>query len=380
MSPRRKGDSYYFDRILPGIGRLQAKAWTLRRPVFDRRDRLVLTLYEDGELEALRALKAGRLTIVQIEDARKRKRLHLLDTTGQGAAPLWTTVATVLARQAKVEPPLDLTRRCRHITVEGYRKSWYALQKAGVLGMAATVADLETVDWEDVERGWGRSAAHWNHLRRAISRVLTLHLGQLHPLRRDILARIPGREEIPREPDLAPEVFWAVLARVSPHLRAPIVALVAGGFRRSELQQAQRDDLMPHTCAVRVRRKVKNRWSIRNVQIEPELWSWVDAAIPVTVGMPWLLEQWHRACRAHGLPPVTFHDLRHCCGQWAMDEGADEAEVQKQLGHKTRHQTAIYTARTNRGRAAKATGSALLGGHVPTLVPTPQHPRRRHHA
>ena len=378
MSPRRRAGSFYFDRILPGIGRIQAKAWTLSRRTFEARDRLLLTLYEEADLETLQGLKAGRVTIVEVLHARKRKTA--LDVTGQMGAPLWPTVERTLSQQAKRAVTLD--RRTPHVTVEGYRKSWKALRAANVLPVAPKVAELLHVDWEAVERHWGRSPAHWNQLRRAVSRMLTLHLGEHHAQRVALMASIPRRVEVPREPDLSPEAFVSALEALSPHLRAPIVFLVGSGLRRTEAWQVRPDDLRHATHSIRVRpragERLKNDASHGYIAIEPALWPWVTAAVPMPVTAPYLLERWQAACQAVGAEPTTLHDLRHCFGQWAANAGVDEGEIQKQLRHKTRFMTAIYTARKNRAKAAAAVGHALaFAGLVPAPVPTGHIMRRK---
>lgn len=228
------------------------------------------------------------------------------------------------------------------------------------------MSNLATADWAKLEAKWGRSAANWNQLRRAVSHFLTLHLRLDHPIRRTVLDRFPLRREIPREPDVSPAMFWRLLSQLSPHLRAPVVTLVATGLRKNELGQLRREDLMPETCGLRVRKQTKTGSSIRVVYADPALWGWIEAAIPVSLTMDYILKRWRTVCRKEGVPTITFHDLRHCHGQWATDEGMDASSIQKQLGHATPTQTAIYTARKNRRDTASAVARQL---GVPPEVP-----------
>lgn len=374
MTPRRMGGkeswSYAFDRTFKGVGRIQAKAWTRKRAVFNRRDALLCQLYEDGRLDLLTAIRAGRLTIVQIEAARRSKTLGMLDATGSTAVPLWPAVEAALSRQAKTTVRLDVPMP-RNSTVNGYRKSLRALRESGALGDSPVVGDLLRVDWAALEAAWGRSPASWNQVVRALSRFGTLHFGsRAH----DAVVRLmdalkaTARTEVPREPDVTQAAFWDALARVKAEYRPALCVLTMTGIRKGELEQLTRDDLLPITRTVQVVKKTKTETSKRLIGVPPETWQWVLAAVPLPVSMDTIGRAWSRACRETGMGRVTLHDLRHCFGQWAVDAGVDEGAVQKTMGHKTRHQTAIYTARKDR---RKATGAVAVSmGVIPTQAPT----------
>lgn len=350
MSPSKTAAGVYrFDRVFRGVGRVQVSAETRRVTEFRARDALLTRCYQRGRLDLLRALKAGRLSILELVDADRRDALGEIDVEGQSHRPFLAA-----AREA-------LTRGTRNaVTLEGYLKSLRSLEAEGVLRATMTVHDLAQVDWTALEREDTRSPAHWNHARRAISRALTLLLGdEHHPLRRAVMKVYPARTEIPREPDVTPDAFLRAVEHMQLPLRPVIMAFVATGLRRAELGQLRPDDLMPLTFGVRVRRRTKNATSLRVMPVDPRFWPWIVAAVPCPMTVDQVLRHWSRACRAAGLGRVTLHDIRHLFGQWAADGSVDEGAIQKAMGHKTRQQTAIYTARRAKRQVSAAVADAL---------------------
>jgi integrase len=139
-----------------------------------------------------------------------------------------------------------------------YPTAWKALRSSRVLSEDAKLTDLLRLDWIALERAWQRSSAHWNHLRRGVSRMLTALLeGEAHPFRVAVMKNFPGRQEIDREPDLTPEAFWRVVGFLREEVRPFFVALAVLGCRSSELIQLKRQDLRPLTTSVAIRRRVK---------------------------------------------------------------------------------------------------------------------------
>ena len=88
----------------------------------------------------------------------------------------------------------------------------------------------------------------------------------------------------------------------------------------------------------------------------------------------WYGTHWARALRAAGLSPHTrFHDLRHTCASWLVQDGVTFKEIQEQLGHaaigitldryshldKQRTRDTVRRAMAAR-RASAAAGSAVV--------------------
>jgi integrase len=353
--------SYRFDRVFPGVGRLQRSsgAKTLRQ--FHRRDALLSKLYEQGRLDLLRGLKSGAITIAELLDADRRDRLAA------------TRADSVLLRR-----PLwaEAQRRFAgdHATERRYRTSLDAFRARGVLGDTATVAMLADVDWDDLMETWDRSAADWNHLRRAVSRLLSLMLGRAHPWRAEVLAAIPTRVELPRDVDLTPEAFHAALGELAEHYHPYIWALVGSGMRRGELWRLRKSDLMPLTHAVKIRGAKAG--SDRTLDLDPWIWRQVERVVPAALTEDRVYRAWRHACEQAGLGRVRLHDLRHCFGQWSLDGGMDERDVQKAMGHRTAHMTRRYTTRKQRRQVSMAV-ARVLGVPQPDPQPSPESGARR---
>lgn len=362
MSPTKtsKDGTFRFDRYFRGVGRVQVSSGARKLTEFRRRDGLLTKLYEQSRLDLLLALKERRITAAELVNADRQDRLPSVAADLVADRPLWKTALALVDRMT-----------CGEGTKENYRVSWRALQASGVLPANAPVAALLRVNWRALEAAWGRSPAHWNHLRRAVSRTLTVLLdSKAHPFRVAVLKDFPTRHEIDREPDFTPAAFWKVVNLTPSHLRPFYVALAALGCRGAELLQLTRDDLMPLTSSVRIRHRVKNRTSTRTLPVDPTLYAWIDRAVPVPLRRDWYREQWYAACDKAKVGRVRLHDLRHCHGQWVIRQGVPEVVLQKYLGHATAHMTRRYAAQV--AQVADATAIARALG-------VPQPPKKAKH-
>jgi integrase len=350
LTPKRSGTPpARFDRIFPSVGRIRqptrAKTWR----EYLRRDAVILKLYENSQLEILRAFRDGELTIEQLVEAdRNDKSLATLDDL-KLRAPLWAAVNAAL-RKMKPGPT-----RGRYVT------SWQALRRKAstALPEAAKVADLARVDWEALKASWGGSGSDWMHVRRAVSHTLTVMLGdKWHPYRRRVMVLIPTKREKERKPNLAPERFAAVVEHTPEHAQASYWVLVLTGMRLGEYLRCTRADLDDDTCRVHVpgtKTEDADGW----VSVPAHLWGWIVSGVPSRLQAKWLREHWHRGCAAEGVSGVTLHDLRHCMGQWAKDAGADERDIQTALRHRTAAMTRRYTVNESTERVASALGKVF---------------------
>src|SRR5947209_8765728 len=165
-----KHGTFKLDRLFKGLGRINLASGATTAAEFHKRDALLTRLYDQGRLDLLKAIQAGTLTITEVYAAARADQLDTL--TGDRAllgTNLWKAVETWKPTSAKA----PATRR-------RYGTSFTALERSGVLKADATVADLGTVDWRALETAWVRGAADWNHLRRAISHFLALHLDDVY--------------------------------------------------------------------------------------------------------------------------------------------------------------------------------------------------------
>ena len=331
-----------------GLGMLQISAHTTNAREYERRNAVVGKLIDDAQVDVLRALQAGRVTIEQLVDLDRRNELRgsQIMATIAMRRPLWETWETTAKTAGQ-----------KAETGKRYLVTMRQLQET--LPESAKVGDLLGLDWAQMARDWTRSPSDWNHVRRAVSRLLSVVLGdKYHPLRREIVARIPLLKERQRVPDLSPAVFWRIVGHAREDVRPVFVTLVATGLRvRTEFLRMDETALLHATKALRV--PMEGKTGERTVSVPADLWGYVRAAIPCPVQYKRLRELWQSACKAAGVEGVVLHDLRHAHAQWATDMGARLTQVQQQLGHTTPLMTARYARQKDAGATAKAVGRAL---------------------
>ena len=367
--PRRTklGPAFRIDRVFPGVGRIAVTSGTRLRTEFAKRNALLTSLAEKGRLDLLRAVRRGDLTVIELYAAHREDRLDAM--TGERHTmrlALWPTVDGWVQKSARAP-----TSRRR------YDVSFKALRRDGaneVLGPNAVVEDLADVDWRALEARWTRSASDWNHVHRAVSKFLSDQLGDSqHPFRRSIVKRIPLRAESARVPDITPELFRTIMAKLPDHVRPVFVTLAATGLRVGEFLRLTPLDLLPHTLSIKVP-GTKTASSAAVIRVDKSLWPWVRAAVPSPLRYKWLRIAWKRALGTAGADPkLRMHDLRHCTGQWLTDAGRPEASVQRTLRQATPAMTRRYTMQRDRGEDAATIAQVLFGetGGDPRLVPQP---------
>ena len=360
MKTRRRvspGGSFRVDRTFaPPVGRLAiaSGAWTLAglRNV----EACLERLSERGRLDVLLAIKRHRVGIAQVLDADRAGTLDALLaslTPSPEAAPFWPAVQSWLGPMAKRNP-----------TVKRYGVSMLKLERFGVLAADATVSELGTLDWKALGQRWtgpGCSGSDWNQMRRAVSRFLTVQLGDVyHPLRRAVVKAIPKRREVERVPDLDVPTFWQVVAAAPEHVRPALVALVALGLRTGEYLRLRETDLHPITKTVSIP-GTKTAGSAAVLRVDPSLWPWIVAAVPAPVAYCWLRLHWKRALASVGADPtLRLHDLRHLTAQLLVNAGQSEASVQSTMRHETASMTRRYARQKDRGENAAALARELL--------------------
>lgn len=367
--------SLRIDRVFPGIGRIALACGTTLRTERTKIAALLSRLYDHPDLRPLlRALKVGDVTLPELLAADAENRLA--DLKGERRRLerlLWPAVEAWTPEEGTP-------------TQRRYAVSLRQLKRSGVLPDNARVADLATVEWQGLERGWQGSAADWNHVRRAVSRFLSDLLetddvpGQDHPFRVRLFRKrtknrpplFPRRDEDERVPDLSIAMFWKVVNNVPEFVRPLLVTLAGTGLRVGELLRLTATDLLPATCAIRVP-GTKTAGSAATLPVDPSLWPWVVAAVPAPVQYKWLRVYWKRGLKAAGADPtLRLHDLRHCTGQWLTDAGRPEASVQRTLRHASPAMTRRYTVQRERGEDARTMGGILFPEGSPSLAPRPQ--------
>lgn len=354
MNPTRvsPGGSFRFDRRFAGVGRITRASGAQELRTFRRLDDLLTELYEDAKLDILRAIKDGRLTALEVYDARRRGEL----THVAGDLVLFRGLWQAVDEWLPASGPSASTR-------DRLRVSWVVLRREKVLPEKALVRDLERVRWAKVMERWPNSGADWNRMRAAVSRFLSALLGDTyHPFRRRVMGLIPKAwESDGRVPDLNVALFWALVREISPDARAAVVTLAATGLRRGEYLALRDEHLLPHTRQIVVP-GTKTGSSRAAIVVGEQAWEWVRAAVPATLTKKQLYTRFKDAARAVGAPSLTLHDLRHLKGMVLSDAGLPDAIIQDALRHATPGMTRRYTRQREQGRAGEATDRALFGG------------------
>ena len=260
-----------FTRI--GVGRIATSSRTRDAREFERRNAILTCLAEAGQIDVLRDFRAGRITIEELLSADRAGRLLHHDLVSDVAlrTNLWDAVESFLPRMGGEAS----TRRRYEVTFNALRR-----RASSHLPQGARLADLERVNWAKLHSEWGRSSADWNHVRRAVSALLSTVLhDKFHPFRRRVMAAFPKAVERGRVPDLAPETFKRIFDAAVPHARPAFVVLALTGMRVGEYLACTREHVMPETCQILVP-GTKTAGSAAVIRVAEDMWPWVERGIP----------------------------------------------------------------------------------------------------
>lgn len=390
VSPSAHGDprlarplwSTAVEEIIPGMGELAAPS-RRRYATSIRALQRKLAVYaaDDEAFEALAdlpgttwdALGQARMRGVTVERLRElttlsqpERRMSLRETDTRLSEGVFAVLKTLpryawnalggISKYLVDEELVNALDRLRPDERHALRES---ARKLGATPCFGDLAQFTKSDWARFSRSWGGSSTDWNHMRRALSAVLTDLLGTSHSeFRRKLMEQIELKAERERVVDLSPEFFWKIVANLPSEANAFPVAIVLTGARISEYERLDRKHLKPRTHVVELP-GTKTDGSVRDVHIDRAFWPYIDAAVPAPREYGWLRRKWKEACATLDVYDVTLHDLRHCHGQWALQAGAQEQSVQVTLGHKTPGMTRRYTKSIQKGEVARALGSAL---------------------
>lgn len=315
-----------------------------------------------GHLDVLEALQNGRVTMRQLRMMQRNKTLDVHDhTLGRSLIamqPLWQTILETL-------PHMGNTQATR----ERYALSFKQLsERCTWLREDSPLSALQGVQWQQLAAAWPGGPADWNRLRAAVSRLLTLALGDVHhPVRRFVMQRIPVRKEQEKESTLTVAGFEAILSHVPEKLQPAFFALAVGGLRVGELYACSPEHLSAKgdwvilsiptvTDADRRSKRVHpdagTKTGGRTVAFAAEFLPVLQQAIPVPVRYRRLAEVFRQAAKQAGVT-ASLHDLRHLYGA-EVTEAVGLGAAQKSMGHTSSHMTMRYAKRGELTRAATA--------------------------
>lgn len=343
---------------------------------------LLWQLRQNGQVDTLRAFAEGHVSIAELKQAQKSGRLKsdtLLDDMKR-FAPLWTSIDSALPRMGKSEE----TRGRYYTSLNKLRrlgKKW--------LGPKATIRDLERVPWRELREKWvvtvtsrkvrGRtrkarqqgyvtvqrpaSAADWNHLGRALSAFLSVHMGDVyHPLRRSIMKAFDFEQEVPRKPVIARGgLFWQIVNAAPEHAQPCYIVLGCSGMRVGEYLRCTEKHVVPDDHAIDV---PGGKTGAKRYHVAPEYWEWVKVGVPSPLKYRWLYTHFKRAAKAVGHPELRPHDLRHLFIKVAKQEGVPTTDTQVAVGQKSSRVTAGYEVEDVQAEVAAKVGRGLTRRRV----------------
>lgn len=350
MSPvsptRRKGSPYwYIRREVRGVGPIRLSTGTRSAALARQYDQMVLDLKELGRLDALRALKAGQVTLRDLYANRLPDQLATL-LARSTSPPLRPLVDEFLSTGAR-----DLGIRDR--SIDRYRSSWRRFWE--LLPETARLGDLTSGFVSEFKRlrraqaealGKTLAPATLNRDLAALGAVLSWCVEekglevQRPSLRyqRESKGRLRwlSREELSQFREWCPGEWW------------PLFSLLFGtGITISEALGLWRADLDLHTGRLSIHegygRKLKRESRARELSIPNAVASALSAWLENRIVPPdakvfpftyWTARKaWNRVCDAAQIFGATMHDARHTFAVHAVQDGIPEARLQKLLGH-----------------------------------------------
>jgi len=356
----RGAGRYKVDRWFDGV-RINRTSGAVTAEEHRKRNDFLTWLHDTGRLEILRAIAANTLSIAQAYAAHCAGKLTFAVSDVVLDRGLWEAVDAWLPGSAKADGTRD-----------HYTRMMRALRCTGALAENLTVRGLELVDWQALYNRWPTGPVMWNRMRGALSRFLTMMMGDKYdPFRRAVMAKLPRADEGEgRVPDLTPARFWEILAHVPEPMQPIYVLMVGTGVEPGVMTSAT---LAPERQALVIEGHKKGREGVTVIPIAPELWSYAQLAVPCSFTPGYLYRRWKAAAVKAGAKDLRLYDLRHAFGQWLVNAGVPQSVVQVGMRHKTAAMTARYVKQRDRGVNASVM-AAVLFGQSPAESPAPPRP------
>jgi integrase len=371
------------------IGRINRPSGAQSWEDYDKRVAVLDELYEDNNLELLKAFARGE---VSMDHLMRLKGKHQLD---KGIADL-RLQRSLFDSFEEVVPQLGSKTKTR----DDYASLLARLVELSEpkLTEAAVVRDLKDLDWDSTMDAWeaaGLSGQSWKNMRVALGSFLSRLLGKKSSARQDIMDNVPNAVGSPeRTPDASIEQLAAVVRRMPRRSGSVALSLLVTGVRVEEFLGMDPDrDLMPNEQAIKVAgrerrgkaraftQRGKNKPSMGTRYVAEGFWPVVEWAARNRPCYTTVRRHWCQACHEVGLGVVTrtkndpnhrwpqtfryvgmrLHDLRHCYAQYVSDAGMPLSQLRFALGQSNESSAARYAARLAKKQAASIAGAAFGG-------------------
>jgi hypothetical protein len=193
---------------------------------------------------------------------------------------------------------------------------------------------------------------------------LATYLGAFHRNLKEIFPPFFQGGYRPRKTKLTRDEAVRLCAELEEGRGAHVAFILGTGARKSEAENAAREDIGPDHVRVR---GTKTETADDDIPITPIAREWVDAAAahaPNKSGLlfaPWgnIRRDLHAACVRAGIPKVTPNDLRRTFGSWHRDAGVPLAIVARLLRHTTDHLAQTTYAKLDAAAAGKLIRDAI---------------------
>jgi integrase len=379
---QRRGSPYWWiRRTVAGIGEIRISTRTSNEKLARRYDDLVCELRELGRFDALRALKAGGVSLHDLHTHREPVRLAELLT--RTAAPLVRPLVEEWLKRGADDTGV------RDSTMRRYAASWKHVWE--VLPDGARVSDLDQRFVSEFKRHRYEpsensdriiSPATLNRDLAAIGAFLSWcaqekGLAVMRP-KLKYQGESKGKTRWLKTKELAvfrdncPSDWWPLFGLLfgtgmtisealglrvcAIDLKDGLVSLHEEHGRKLKRAQRARELVVPHALLPAL-----------STHIDGSAMSPMDRVFPFTY---WPARKvWGRVCEAAAIVGATIHDARHTFAVHAVMNGVPEARLQKLLGHSHPGTTRRYASFAP-GEYVKEDGEAVaasLGLNVPAL-------------
>ena len=105
----------------------------------------------------------------------------------------------------------------------------------------------------------------------------------------------------------------------------------------------------------------KNKQSKALIKCDAFFWPTIIEAVPCPVTASGLYQTWKKARKKAGAIHARIHDLRHSFGQWSLDGGVLDSEVQQALRHSDPKMTADYRRLQQSDAASRGLADVIRG-------------------
>lgn len=303
------------DRSFKGVGRIKRATGTTIPKVRQAISRMLTTLHQAGRLDVLRAVRDGKLELLQVYDAFRRNAVDTL--------PMANTLEPLAGAMKKYIDGSDLG-------LSGIRDARYALRALLGVNAAAKVADLPVV-LESLRDSLGkRHPRAFNLIRAHASRFVSATLKRNHPLWAAINAVEPRQVKAKRKrtPLTIGQMRAWFPSPETDHTDAIAWGLVTTGMRPVEYW---------------------NSWRVESDRIvvlsaKQRQTGVVERAIPLLVppAVPRIHRRtWENRVRER-TRQITPYDLRRTYANWLESAGIPRTRRKLYLGHGTKDVTDLY--------------------------------------